>query len=209
MSAIPVEQKDFEALRDTASALRILADSVTDCAMYLLDPQGRVATWNSGAQRLKQYTAQEIIGQHYSCFYMPEDIAAGRPDAALARALADGRAEDEGWRRRQDGSTFWAHDVITPIFDSVGKHLGFGEVARDVSREMSQVHMRSVLDHVLDGIISTDESGTIQSFNLAAENIFGYRQAEVIGQDVKMLMPEALHNTDDSYSGGYLRSGSE
>ena len=204
-----VQQQDSlaEGLRERSVSFRELAENVTDCAIYLLDPQGHVATWNEGAERLKQYTADEIIGQHYSRFFLPEDVAAGKPAAALALALAEGRAELEGWRQRKDGSPFRAHVVITPVSDANGDYLGFGTVTRDISRDLSQEHMRSVLDHVLDGIISTDEHGTIQSFNLAAEGIFGYKQSEVIGQDVKMLMPEPPHGEHDSYLGGYLRKG--
>ncbi|MDQ3023202.1 MAG: PAS domain S-box protein [bacterium] len=200
-------QDSFEALRDSFASFRVLAENVKDNAIYLLDREGRVATWNAGAQDLMQYTAEEIIGKHFSYFYLPDDVAAGTPAAELVRALAEGQSEQEGWRQRKDGSMFQAHVVMTPVIDSNGKHLGFGKVTRDLARDLNQEHMRSVLDHVLDGIISIDERGAIRSFNLVAEKFFGYCQSEVIGMNVRMLMPEPYHGEHDGYIGSYLRTG--
>jgi PAS domain S-box-containing protein len=94
---------------------RLLVESVTDYAIFLLDPSGRVMSWNPGAERIKGYSAAEIVGQHFSLFYPPEDRAAGKPDAALGRAERDGRSQYEGWRVRKDGTRFWSDVVITAL----------------------------------------------------------------------------------------------
>ena len=97
--------------------LRLLVNAITDYAIYMLDPQGRIATWNPGAERFKGYRADEIIGEHFSRFFTEEDKASGLPDRALQTAVAEGRFESEGWRVRKDGSRFWVNAVIDPIFD--------------------------------------------------------------------------------------------
>ena len=100
---------------------RLLVSAVTDYAIYMLDPDGRIATWNPGAERFKGYTADEIIGQHFSRFFTPEDVAADLPGRALRAAVRDGRYEAEGWRLRKDGTRFWVNAVIDPIFDEIGQ----------------------------------------------------------------------------------------
>jgi len=109
----------------------MLVESVTDYAIIQLDPEGRVSSWNSGAERIKGHNAEEVIGRHFSCFYTAEDTEHGRPAEQLRRAVSDGRAEDEGWRVRKDGSRFWANVVIAPIRDKNGRLLGFVKVTRD------------------------------------------------------------------------------
>jgi PAS domain S-box-containing protein len=117
----------------TADAYRLLVDSVRDYAIFLLDPQGRILSWNAGAERIKGCRANEIIGQHFSAFYLPADVAAGKCDRELASALRDGSFEDEGWRVRKDGSHFWASVVITALHDRDGRHVGFAKVTRDLT----------------------------------------------------------------------------
>jgi len=112
---------------------RLLVDSVTDYAIFMLDTEGRVISWNAGAQRIKGYRPDEIIGQSFERFYPDEQVAAGWPREELRRALSEGRLEDEGWRIRRDGSRFWASVVITPVFDGAGLHRGFAKVTRDMS----------------------------------------------------------------------------
>lgn len=115
--------------------LRLLVNAVTDYAIYMLDPQGHIATWNPGAERFKGYVADEIIGEHFSRFFTADDIAAGLPDRALRLAVAEGRFESEGWRVRKDGSRFWVNAVIDPIFDDSGELLGFAKITRDISEQ--------------------------------------------------------------------------
>src|SRR3954452_11862634 len=112
---------------------QLFIDAIRDYAIYMLDPQGIVSSWNAGAQRFKGYTANEIIGQHFSCFYTDEDRQAGVPQQALATAMAEGKYETEGWRVRQDGSRFWASVVINPIRDQDGNLFGFAKITRDIT----------------------------------------------------------------------------
>src|SRR6185295_9703156 len=122
-----------EALRASEERFSLLVQSVTDYAIYMLDPTGHVTNWNAGAQRIKGYTLKEIVGQHFSRFYTPEDREAGEPQRALATAEREGRFEKEGWRVRKDGSRFWASVVIDPIRDETGRLLGFAKVTRDIT----------------------------------------------------------------------------
>src|SRR4051812_9301566 len=118
---------------------RLMVESVRDYAIFMLDVDGNVATWNAGAERLKQYTAAEIIGHHFSKFYPAEDIRNKKPERELERAIADGRVEDEGWRLRKDGTRFWASVVITALYDRNGELTGFGKVTRDLTeRRMAE-----------------------------------------------------------------------
>ena len=128
-----------------AERYQLLVESVKDYAILLLDTEGRIASWNEGARRIKGYEAHEIVGRHFSVFYPPEDIQAGKPDRELQAAVAEGRLEDEGWRVRKDGSRFWATVVITPLRDPSGRLTGFAKVTRDVSEKLelrSQQAMR-------------------------------------------------------------------
>jgi PAS domain S-box-containing protein len=111
----------------------LLVESVIDYAIFALSPTGHVLTWNEGAQRIKGWRAEEIIGRHFSAFYPPDDIASGKPDAELVLASSEGRWEDEGWRIRSDGTRFWANVVITALRDGTGQLVGFGKVTRDLT----------------------------------------------------------------------------
>lgn len=128
-----------EELRRSEERFRLLVQSVTDYAIYMLDPDGHVTSWNAGAERFKGYRAEEIIGHHFSSFYLPEDREAGVPQRALATALEAGRFEAEGWRQRKDGSRFWASVVIDPVRSEAGELLGFAKITRDLTeRKKSQ-----------------------------------------------------------------------
>ena len=112
---------------------RLLIDAIADYAIYMLDSTGHVASWNPGAQRFKGYRPEEILGQHFSRFYTPEDRATGLPELALRTAATEGRFENEGWRVRKDGSRFWAHVIIDPIRAENGDLVGFAKVTRDLT----------------------------------------------------------------------------
>jgi rsbT co-antagonist protein RsbR len=114
---------------------RALVDSITDYAIVTLDPEGRIATWNKGAERIKQYTAKEIIGQPFACLFSKEQAQNGVPEQELDAAAANGRYESEGWRIRKDGSRFWAMVIITPLRDEQGNLVGFGKVTRDMTAQ--------------------------------------------------------------------------
>lgn len=174
-----------------ADAFRLLVDSVTDFAIYMLDPKGHVVSWNPGAQRFKGYSADEIIGQHFSRFYTEEDAAAGLPDQVLRTAAEEGKYEAEGWRVRKDGGRFWAHVVVDPIRDASGGVLGFAKITRDLterrhvqetlreSREEFRLLVQSVTDYAL---YMLDREGNVASWNVGAERIKGYAPDEIIGR---------------------------
>jgi len=122
-----------EALRESERQLRLLVEGVTDYALFMLDPNGVISSWNTGAQRIKGYTAEEVIGHHFSRFYTEQDRAAGLPARALAAATTEGRFEAEGWRVRKDGSMFWANVVLDPIRDESGRLMGFAKITRDIT----------------------------------------------------------------------------
>src|SRR4051794_23374880 len=137
------------AIKDPRSEqLALLVESVQDYAIFMLDPEGVVATWNRGAERIKGYRADEIIGRHFSTFYTPDAVARAHPQHELKMAVAEGRFEEEGWRVRKDGTRFWAHVVITSVYDHDGKHIGFGKVTRDLTerRALQQDLLRSNAD---------------------------------------------------------------
>jgi PAS domain S-box-containing protein len=121
------------ALRESEERFRLLVGTVRDYAIYMLDPTGRVMSWNRGAEHIKGYTAEEIVGRHFSCFYPPEAVTAGTPEQALSKAAAEGRFEEENWRVRKDGSRFWADVVITAVRDAHGNLFGFAKVTRDLT----------------------------------------------------------------------------
>ncbi len=135
---------------ETGDLLSVLIDSVTEYAIYMLHADGTVATWNAGAERLKGYAADEIVGQHFSPFYTDDDVAAGRPARELRDAIERGQAHDEGLRVRKDGSTFWANVFITAMHDDAGNLLGFAKVTRDdTERRAAEQHVRQ-LELVVD-----------------------------------------------------------
>lgn len=181
-----------------AEMFRLLIASVQDYAIFLLDPQGRVQTWNPGAQQIKGYQPEEIIGQHIARFYTADDVAAGKPQHLLAAATAEGRVEDEGWRVRKDGSRFWADVVITALRDPQGTLVGFGKVTRDLSQRrkheqalrQSEERMRLMIASVQDyAFYMLDPSGRVTSWNPGAERIKGYRAAEIVGQHFSKFFP--------------------
>src|SRR5260221_315339 len=122
-----------EQTSDTSDLFRMFVDAVEDYAILLLDPGGRVLTWSRAAERSKGWSARDIIGQHFSRFFPPEDVQKGKPEAELKAAERDGRCEDEGWRVRKDGTRFWASVLITALRDETGELRGFAKVTRDMT----------------------------------------------------------------------------
>jgi PAS domain S-box-containing protein len=182
-----------------ADKYRLLVEAVTDYAMYMLDPSGLVASWNSGAQRLKGYTEAEILGRHFSTFYTPEDVHERRPWRALAAAAERGRFEAEGWRVRKDGTRFWAHVVIDPIRSAAGDLLGYAKVTRDLSERRaaeevlfrSEQQFRLLVQGVTDyAIFMLDVDGIVTNWNAGAQRIKGYAAAEVVGTHFSRFYPE-------------------
>ncbi|HMI52214.1 MAG TPA: PAS domain S-box protein [Candidatus Saccharimonadales bacterium] len=182
-----------KALQDSEEKYRLLLDGVQDHAIFMLDPQGRVASWNSGAERIKGYRADEIIGQDFSRFYIQDEIDQGRPKAELQIAIDSGRSEVEHWRVRKDGSRFWASVVITAVRDSSGGLLGFSEISRDISeRRETEAKYRGLLEAAPDAMVVVNQDGEIVLLNLQAEKRFGYHRDELVGQKVKNIIPEGF-----------------
>ncbi len=142
-----LERAALIALRNSEERFRLLVEGVADYAIYMLDPEGKVVSWNKGAERLKGYPADEILGQDFSVFFLPEDVAAGKPAEELACATAQGRTEQEAWRVRKDGSRFWAEVIVTALRDEDGKLRGFAKVTRDfTARKASEDFARDAND---------------------------------------------------------------
>jgi PAS domain S-box-containing protein len=135
-AALGVASRMTREMRESEERFRMLVDGVQDYAIFMVDPQGRVASWNAGAERTKGYRADEILGRHIAVFYPPEDVAAGKPQRDLERAQAEGRAEDEGWRVRRDGRRIWATVVLTALRNAAGDLLGFSNVTRDLTERI-------------------------------------------------------------------------
>jgi PAS domain S-box-containing protein len=181
------------ALGDSEEKYRMLLDGVHDYAIFLLDPGGRVVSWNAGAERIKGYTADEIIGQDYSCFFSPEDIKRGRPKEVLRMTAASGRHEEDGIRVRKDGSQFLASVTFTALREADGSLRGFSEISRDLSESKeSEARYRGLLEAAPDAMVVVNQDGEIVLLNVQAEKQFGYRRDELVGQKVKNIIPEGF-----------------
>ena len=175
----------------TPDLLTLAIEQIQDYAVFLLDVNGNVMTWNSGAARIKGYSAGEIIGRHFSTFYTRESVDSGWPAYELKIATAEGRFEDEGWRVRKDGSRFWANVVITALRDENGKLLGFSKITRDLTDRkrheealsQSEERFRLLIEGVLDyAIFMLDPQGIVSSWNSGAQRIIGYKAEEIVGR---------------------------
>ena len=170
---------------------RLAVDSLKDYAFYMLDSHGIIQSWNAGAQRIKGWHADEVIGQHFRRFYRQEDIDAGLPERALANALVNGEHLDEGWRLRKDGSQFRAQVVITAVRDAKGQLTGFTKVTRDITERHQQQERLSlaatVFNSTQEGVAITDAQGLVVAVNPAFERITEYREAQVLGQNLRLL----------------------
>jgi PAS domain S-box-containing protein len=184
---------------DDAKRLQLLVEAVSDYALYLLDLDGTIISWNTGAQRIKGYTANEIIGKNFSMFFTPEDRAAGKPARALRTAQSVGRFEDEAWRVRKDGSRFWASAVLDAVRAPDGEVIGFAKITRDLSErraalealEQSERQFRLLVDGLIDhAIFLLDPKGYVASWNSGAENLKGYSAREMIGQHFSRFYTE-------------------
>ena len=185
--------------------LQLLIESITDYGIFMLDAGGHIVSWNSGAQKLKGYKREEIIGRHFSVFYPPEAVASGWPQEELRRAQANGRIEDEGWRVRKDGSRFWANVVITALHGPAGELTGFAKITRDLTERrrheeelrVSEERFRLLVESVRDyAIFMLAPDGIVQSWNSGAQAIKGYRASEIIGRHFR-----AFYTPEDQQAG--------
>ena len=192
-------------LRLSEERFRLLVDSVRDYAIFMLDPQGNVLSWNAGAERFKGYRANEIIGSHFSRFYTPDDLARGLPDQELKTADARGSFEDEGWRVRKDGSLFWANVVITAMRDqATGQLVGYAKVTRDLTQRrnheeamrQSEERFRLMVEGVEDyAIFMLDVNGRVATWNVGAQRIKGYGAEDIIGQHFSVFYPQEVRDS--------------
>ncbi|MFC4930901.1 hybrid sensor histidine kinase/response regulator [Massilia sp. GCM10023247] len=190
-----------EAKQELTEEQRVqyLISGISDYAIYMLDPDGRVSSWNTGAQRFKGYQQHEILGRHFSQFYTPEDRAASLPARALATSLVEGKYEAEGWRMRKDGTRFWASVVIDPIYDEYGTLLGYAKITRDITarrdaeKELraSEERFRLLVQGVTDyAIYMLSPTGEVNNWNVGAERIKGYMADEIVGQHFSRFYTE-------------------
>ena len=191
-----VKQTD---LQQSDERFRLLVESVRDYAIFMIDPNGVVLTWNAGAERFKGYKADEIIGQHFSVFYTPDALANGLPAHELKVARETGVLEDEGWRVRKDGTLFWANVVITAMRDTSGELVGFAKVTRDLTQRRaheedlrrSEERFRLLIEGVADyAIFMLDPNGNVATWNTGAERIKGYKASEIIGRNFSIFYPQ-------------------
>jgi PAS domain S-box-containing protein len=206
--AASASRRPASRLRDSDGLYRLLVDTVRDYAIFALDPEGRVLSWNAGAERLKGYTASEIIDRHFSIFYPPERIAEHFPEHELEVASRVGRFEDEGWRVRKDGSRFWANVVITALRSPDGELVGFAKVTRDLTERRrhedqlraSEERFRLLIQGIRDyAIFMLDPLGRVASWNDGAQAIKGYSANEIIGRHFSTFYPAedvARHKPD-------------
>ncbi len=172
-----------------------LVTEVRDYAICRLDRDGRVETWNAGAERLTGYRAQDILGAHFSRFHRSEDVAAGHPESLLLRAAREGRVEEEGWWIRKDGARFFADVVITSLRDASGQVNGYAEIVRDLTeRNRLQEQFRLAVEAAPNGMVLTDERRRIRLANAQIERIFGYMRDELMDQPVELLVPDEEQN---------------
>lgn len=207
-------QRDAEAAL-VAEELNLLIDGVEGHAIYLLDARGRVTIWNKGAERLKGWREDEVVGEDAAIFYPPDAIAAGKPAEDLATAARDGCLDAEDWRVRKDGSEFLADVSITALRNEDGSLRGFAKIVSDITGRRAaeealrsrESHLRSILSTVPDAMVVIDDRGLIVSFSAAAERLFGYQEAELLGVNVSRLMPSPDRERHDAYIRRYLETG--
>ena len=193
---------DFHAGTNLEQRLQLLIEAVTDYGIFVLDPEGHIQSWNSGAQKLKGYSREEILGRHFSVFYPQEAVDRKWPQEELKLARERGRFEDEGWRLRKDGTRFWANVVITALYDTRGDLTGFAKITRDLTERRlheealraSEERFRLLVDSVRDyAIFMLDPQGIVQSWSAGAQAIKGYEAREIIGRHFRdFYTPEDL-----------------
>lgn len=194
------ERKKAEyELRQSEERYRLMVEGVREYSIFLLDPTGHIQTWNEGAERIKGYSANEIIGKHFSIFYTGEDLESKKPEREIKIAIESGKYEEEGWRVKKNGSVFWANIVLTALFNEQNKLIGFSKVTRDLterkyseeSLRQSEERYRSLVEQVTDyGIFMLDQKGRIMSWNEGAKRMKGYQPEEIIGKYFSIFYPE-------------------
>ena len=168
---------------DSEENFRLLVDSVTDYAIMMIDPEGHITSWNTGAEKILGFHSEEIIGKHFSCFYTSEALTSGIPRKELDLASTQGRIENEGLRKRKDGTFFWANTIITPLCDEKGIIFGYTNITRELSDRKKADYTRSLIEASLDPLVTIAPDGKITDVNAATETITGCSRSELIGTD--------------------------
>ena len=182
-----------DSLRESEERYRMLLDGIQHYAVFAMDPQGQIVSWNAGAERIKGYKAEEIIGRNFSCFFPPEDIERGRPEEVLRITAASERYEEQAMRVRKDGSRFLASLTFTALRDSAGGLRGFSEFSHDLSASKeSEARYRGLLEAAPDAMVVVNQAGEIVLLNLQAEKQFGYYRDELLGQQIKNIIPDGF-----------------
>lgn len=198
---------DISERKTSEERYKLFVNSVKDYAIIMLDPEGVVLSWNEGAERLKGYKANEILGHYFSEFYSQESSSMGLPASELAIAAQEGRYEDENWRVRKDGSKFWASVVITALRDTSGKLQGFGKVTRDLTeRKKQEEKFSTIVESVPNGIILVNSDGKIILCNSDAEKMFGYAREEMLGNTVELLVPTRFQKNHPTHRTGFTNN---
>jgi PAS domain S-box-containing protein len=181
------------SLRESEERYRMLLDGIEDYAIFMMDPRGQILSWNAGAELMKGYRADEIIGQNFSCFFPPEDIEQGRPEEILRLTSAAGRHEEQGMRVRKDGSRFLASLTFTALHDQAGDLRGFSEFSHDLTESKeSAAKYRGLLEAAPDAMVVVNQAGVIVLLNVQAEKQFGYRRDELVGHKLTNIIPEGF-----------------
>ncbi|MGC3981478.1 MAG: PAS domain S-box protein [Steroidobacteraceae bacterium] len=205
---VTTRKQTERALSTSEEQFRALIEGIQDYAILMLDADGMIRTWSKTAERIGGYQAEEIIGQSFSKLFTAEDIALGRPERELVQARMAGKQEIDGWRLHKNGTPYWAAGTLAALRDAEDRLFGFVKVMRDITdKRRNDELLRSVLDNTLDAIISMDARGNISSFNRAGELMFGREASEVIGQNIRLLMPDSCHGEYDKHLADYLRTG--
>jgi PAS domain S-box-containing protein len=201
---ITARKAALEAIKNSERQFQLLVQGVKDCAIYMLDPKGLVSSWNSGAERIKGYRAEEIVGEHFSCFYTEEDARNGAPTRALGQAENGGKSEAEGWRVRKDGSRFWASTVINPIHDELGELIGFAKITRDITEwRDAQEKLKQAREHLFQAqkmeSVGQLTGGVAHDFNNLLMVIMGsleiaQRHLEAWNEGAKARVQRAINN---------------
>jgi PAS domain S-box-containing protein len=204
-----------QRLKDSEERFRLLVDGIHDHAIFTLDPEGHVVNWNAAAEHVTGWREQEILGSRFAMFFPEDALVRGDPGRHLLTAAKDGKFSEQAPRIRKDGSRFWADVEMTTLYDAKGKVRGFAKVLRDVSDRVranrdadeSASRLASIIESAMDAFITTDAEQRIVVFNKAAEKMFGYATADIVGQKLDILIPERLRRDHTKYVANFAAPG--